>query len=159
MEKSKLLTIAIIGLLLINIATLGFLFMNKPKSGMYEMGNNRPTPKEIITLKLQFNDAQKEEYEILIEKHRENIRQTEDQIRNVKNELYSNLSDESKQSSNESLVNQLANLQKQIENTHLEHFQDIKKLCRENQLDDYNQLTKELSRFFNNAHEPHGPPR
>ena len=55
MEKTKLLTVTVIGLLLLNLGTLGFLFLNGPKvhRGLHE---GRPEPKEIIIDKLHPED-------------------------------------------------------------------------------------------------------
>ena len=48
----------------------------------------------------------------------------------------------------------LADLQKQIETTHFNHFIDIKKLCKKEQLSDYENLTEELSKLFSHPRRP-----
>lgn len=154
MEKTKLLTLAVIGLLVINFGTLGFLLLNgkdhhPPHGGRLE-------PKEIIIEKLHFDEAQQEEYEKLIQWHRGEITRLDDNIRNAKNELYAQLSQTKIDTkSKDSLIGVINSNQKQIEETHFKHFQDIKKLCHQDQLDDFNELSQELSRIF--APKPHGP--
>lgn len=154
MEKIKLLTVAVLALLLLNLGTLGFLFFNG------SMGNHpygRPEPKDIIIQKLNFDAAQVTDYEKLIHWHRGEIRRIEDEIRKTKNELYLQLNkDTIASSTKDSLINVLADYQKQIESTHFKHFQDIKKMCRKEQLDDFTDLTEELSKIFSH---PQRPPR
>jgi protein CpxP len=154
MEKTKLLTIAVIGLLIINFGTLGFLFLNgkdhHPRHG------ERPEPKEIIIEKLNFDANQQKEYAKIIQWHRREITRLDDNIRQAKNELYSALSQaEVNLKTKDSLINSINANQKQIEETHFKHFEDIKKLCNKDQLKDFNALTEELSRIF--APKPHGP--
>ena len=148
MERTKLLTITIIGLLLINLATLGFVFLNGPKpGGMPHEG--RPLPKDIIIDKLHFDANQQKEYEKLIRWHRGKIDQLDDSIRQTKNTLYSGLTEsDTNTKAKDSLIALLNSYQKQVEETHFKHFEDIKKLCKPEQQEDFKALTTELSRIF-----------
>lgn len=148
MERTKLLTITIIGLLLINLATLGFLFLNGPKPGCMPHEGRRQ-PKEIIIEKLHFDANQQKEYEKLILWHRGKIDQLDDSIRQTKNTLYSGLSESDiNTKTKDSLITLLNAYQKQVEETHFKHFEDIKKLCKPDQQEDFMALTTELSRIF-----------
>lgn len=148
MERTKLLTITIIGLFLINLATLGFLFLNGPKpGGMPHEG--RPLPKEIIIDKLHFDANQQKEYEKLIRWHRGKIDELDSAIRETKNELYSILGEEKTDNNVKTrLITRLNQYQKQVEETHFKHFEDIKKLCKPEQKEEFEALTEELSRIF-----------
>jgi protein CpxP len=155
MEKTKLLTIAVIGLLLLNLATLGFLFLNGPKGNRPPHGG-KPEPKEIIIEKLHFDANQQKDYENLIQWHRSEITKLDDNIRQAKNELYSQLNQsEVNAKAKDSLITVINSNQKQIEETHFKHFEDIKKLCHKDQMEDFNELTEELSRIF--APKPRRP--
>ena len=148
MERTKLLTISVTGLLLLNLATLGFLFLSGPKNHRPEQ-NDRPKTKEIIISKLHFDAIQQKEYEKIIKWHREAIRLLDDNIRETKNELYFQLTQPQVDvKTKDSLIAVLNSNQKQIEETHFKHFQDVKKLCHEEQLDNFNDLTQELSGIF-----------
>lgn len=154
MEKTKLLTIAVIGLLVINFGTLGFLLLG-PK-GHRPPRDGRPEPKEIIVHKLHFDSNQQKEYAKLIQWHRGQIEKLDGNIREAKNELYSQLSQaETNVKAKDSLIAVINSNQKQIEETHFKHFEDIKKLCDKDQMDDFNELTEELSRIF--APKPRRP--
>lgn len=156
MEKSKLLTIAVIALLLLNLGTLGFLVFGK-NSGGPPHGPHRE-PKYQIIATLHFDSAQQQQYENLILEHRAAISQIEGNIRMTKNRLYLQLlKDRVDNKAKDSLVDVLAAYQKQIEQTHFKHFQDIKKICRPDQLEYYYDLTQELSRIFSKPpHPDHG---
>jgi hypothetical protein len=148
MEKTKLLTITVIGLLLLNFATIGFLFLNGPKGNRLPH-LDRQEPKAVIIEKLHFDTNQQKEYDKLIQWHQGEINQLDDQIRQTKNELYSGLSEkEINIKTKDSLITLLNSYQKQIEETHFKHFQDIKKLCKPEQQEDFKMLTEEMSRIF-----------
>lgn len=155
MEKTKLLTFAVIGLLVINIGTLGFMLLG-PKGHKLPPGDDRPKPNEIIIEKLHLDDQQQKDYAKLIQWHRGEINKLDRNIRDAKNELYSQLSlTEMNVKAKDSLITVINSNQKQVEKTHFKHFEDIKKLCNKDQIEDFNALTEELSRIF--APKPNGP--
>ena len=106
-------------------------------------------PREIIIEKLHFDDKQIAAYEKIILLHQQKIRSLDDSIRRSKNELYQLLRKESiTEHLKDSLFLNLANYQKQIEQTHFNHFLAIKSICRADQLNDFENLTEELSKIF-----------
>lgn len=152
MDKIKVLTFAVIALLLLNFATLGFLLLTGPKH------NSRPPhhePKEIIIDQLQLDATQQTAYQKLIDWHRGTIDSLDHQIRGAKNKLYSQLTQTTVDvKTKDSLIAILVNNQKKIEETHFKHFQDIKNLCKPNQMNSFNELTEELSRIFGRKPKP-----
>lgn len=153
MGKIKLLTISVITLLILNIITLFFLIFSV--GGGLKKGMNRARPDKIIIDKLHFDEKQQEEYRTLIHWHRTRINAFDSQIHKVKQELYLQLlKSKVDDKIEDSLINNLSDLQKQIEATHFKHFQDIKKLCKKEQIQDFDELTEELTHIFNPA-----PPR
>ena len=157
MKKAKLLTLVVITLLLINIVTLGFLIISASlgRQPLEQSQGGKSKPRKIIIEKLHLDANQQKEYDKLIKWHRGEIRTIEDNISTTKNELYQLLS-ESKINlkTKDSLINSLTLLQKRVEITHFKHFEDIKKLCHEEQLKKFNHLTKELGRIFSKGHKP-----
>jgi Spy/CpxP family protein refolding chaperone len=143
--------------LLLNFATLGFLFISGTKGHKppHDIPEGRHEPKEIIIERLHFDANQQKEYGQLIEWHRRKIRQLEDSIRVSKNELYmlfnNDIVDEK---AKVTLINEIALFQKQIEATHFKHFEDIKKLCKPEQQVYFNELTEELGRLFSRNKPP-----
>jgi hypothetical protein len=58
----------------------------------------------------------------------------------------------------DSIINLFLANQKQIEQLHFKHFQDIKSICKTSQLQDFNVLTQELGKMFSNQNsKPHPP--
>ncbi len=142
MDKIKILTYAVIALLVLNLATIGFV-VSRPEA------RHRAEPRKIIIEKLQFDENQQKEYEQLIFWHRGQINELDEKIRNTKKELYAQLiKNEIEEKTNDSLITIISVFQKQIEATHFKHFQDIKKVCRKDQMQNYTDLTAELSRLF-----------
>ena len=155
MEKQKLVTFSIIALLVINLGTLGFLLFSGPKKGHFPPDGGRPKPREIIIEQLHLDAQQVADYEVLIHQHRKQITATEDKIRDAKNELYLLLNSTTVDATKKnSLVNTLGQYQKEIELIHFNHFSDIKKLCKPEQLDGFSDLTEELSRLFSKPPKP-----
>ena len=103
----------------------------------------------MIIEKLHFDTNQQIEYGKLIQWHHGEITRLDDNIREAKNELYVQLNqNETNVKRKDSLIAVINSNQKQIETTHFKHFEDIKKLCRPNQMDAFNKLTEELSQIF-----------
>lgn len=149
MDKIKLLTYSVIALILLNICVIAFMVWRKPQP---PFGPGHRNPKEIIIHRLSLDKQQVKSYEKLISWHRHRIDSIDNQIRKSKQQLFSLLAaapiDKKKK---DSIINLLATLEKETEQTHFKHFQDIKALCRDKQLEDFNELTHELAKLF-------GPP-
>lgn len=147
MNKSKVLTFAVIVLFLINIVTLSFFIFKGQNSD--EMRGKRPMPREIVIKKLHFDAEQVAQYVALIKVHQDSISAIDEQIKMYKNGLYHELAKTNNQDLVDSLFVQIANAQTKIEKLHYDHFLDIKKLCKPDQLKDYDELTTELAKIFN----------
>lgn len=144
MNKTKLLTAAVIVLFLLNIGIISFLLMNKPpRPG----GRDGEGPKRIIIERLRLDKEQIDQYDQLIKEHQQSIRTLSNEIVSIKNQLYRSLSS-SDTLLEDSLVNRLGEVQQQIEHAHIRHFIGIRKLCRPEQLPDYELLTRDLGEYF-----------
>lgn len=148
MNKFKILIIAIIALILINLITLFFCFSKEQKE------RQRKPPREIIIRKLHFDAQQVAAYDALINEHKATISLYDNKIKKEKNELYSQLSKPENTKVTDSIMKMLVSNINEIEKTHYNHFLAIKKLCKPEQLEDYNILTKDLAKLFSNK-----PPR
>ena len=150
MNKFKLISFLAIGLLITNLMMAGFIVFRKPLPPQHE------GPKKIIADRLHFDAGQRDEYEKLIAVHQSRIRSEDSLIRLTKNELYSGLN-VNNETRKDSLEKKLGQLQVEIEEIHYNHFIDIKKLCKENQLSYFNDLLNDLAQLF--AKEPNNRPR
>ncbi|MEN9738572.1 MAG: hypothetical protein RLZZ318_606 [Bacteroidota bacterium] len=139
MNKVKFLNYALLVLFLANLAWL-FLFLNRPK--------HRPEgPKQLIIDQLQFDAEQVQAYDALIQMHRTQIRSLDDSIQVYKSNLYRHL--DSKDSLlQKHCIEQINAFQRQIENTHLQHFVAIRQLCKPEQQEAFVQLQSKLADWF-----------
>lgn len=151
MSKTKLLTIAVITLLLLNISAIGFMVYNGPmRNGPRHRGEG---PKRLIIEKLHLDRQQQAQYKKLIQWHHGTIQTLDEQILETKKRLYLQLLKTTVDAKAEdSLINVIVGYQKKIEQTHFKHFQDIKKICKPDQMENYYDLTEELTQLFSKQH-------
>ena len=145
MNKQRFYIIVIFGLLLSNLILIGFNgFQKKDRRPPHPDDN----PKNIVISKLGFDNAQIIAYEALIKGHQNNISERDRTIHELKNQLYDELKNEVINTRVDSLTAEIANYQKQIEQLHFKHFQDIKKICKPEQIDNFNRLVNDISTIF-----------
>ena len=121
MDKIKFLKYLVLGLFLLNVLTISSLFFFKMND--YNRKNQQSRPEKIIIDKLNFDKVQQEQYRKLITWHRNRINTFENQIKNNKQQLYAELSKNNVDlHTKDSLINNLALCQKEIEITHFHHF-------------------------------------
>ncbi|MDF2436870.1 MAG: periplasmic heavy metal sensor [Bacteroidota bacterium] len=155
MERSKLLTIAVIGLLVLNLGTLGVLFFGKHTPGP---GHHRPPlnegPRQIIIDRLHFNSEQQKQYEALIDIHQKKNRELNDNARRLHDELFGLLANDTADNAKaDSLMKLIGENQLAMDKLNYSHFTDIKTICKPEQLDDFKELAEDLAGLFG----PKGP--
>lgn len=151
MNRTKLLTVAVIGLLIVNLGTLGFLLVNKPQHPMHPPagGPRGEGPKKIIIERLHFDAEQQKQYEILIEDHKSKVNDFHEKTRKMHDELYALLGAEPvNKAAADSLMQQIAADQKAIDLVNFDHFEKIKALCKPEQIGYFNELVDELGKLF-----------
>jgi len=156
MNKPKLLTIAVVGLLLLNLGMITmFLFKGKPPR--HEDGKQGEGPKKIIIERLNFDEGQQQQYEVIITEHRSKTRELNKTSRKLHDELYSllieNVIDKTKA---DSITQTIAENQKAIDNLNFDHFQKIKAICKDGQIENFNGLVLDLTHLFG---PKNGPPK
>lgn len=149
MNKVKLLIGLCIGLFLTNVCLVWFLISHKPNE------QKRGGPKKIIIEKLGFDATQTVAYEKLIDWHRGEIKSTEEQILVLKNKLYATLLNNANQTLKDSLITEIGKLQMTTETIHYKHFNDIKQLCKPNQLKAFEELSSEITDLFSRNRPKH----
>lgn len=142
MSKIKFLYIIIVLLVATNAGVLLNMYLHKPPHPHKPGG-----PKKIIIEKLGFDQKQEAAYEVIIKQHRSSVKAIENKIRKNKDALFTLLKTDDT-SKKDSIITNLGGLQMEIESTHYKHFEDIKEICNEDQLDKFNELTNELGRLF-----------
>ena len=138
MNTKKILKIAVALLVILNM-TLVFIMITNGKGNV--------GPKNEIIKKLNFDKAQINSYEILVTKHSLEVKTNRIKIKEIKNQLF-NLLKEDDYSEKRTLIDNLQKLSLEVEHLNFSHFIDIKKLCREEQMEDFYNLTDELQSLF-----------
>lgn len=149
MNINKILLICCITLAISNVLLL--LNQNRPEF-------NKPNParnRDIIIKQLHFDPEQVNRYDSLIDIHRSTNHQLIDQIITEKKDLYRQLNEAVDTAVINNAYYEIAKLQRSLELNHFEHFMAIKKICKPNQMQDYENLTKDLAKLFT----PGQPPR
>lgn len=156
MNKNKLFMFLIGALLVTNIVLIFFFINDKGPRHGGPPPHHRDEPRTLIIERLHFDDKQIDQYDVLIQKHRKDISQEDHALMTIKTALYSNLKAEENKSVTDSLINAMVAVQNKIEHIHYAHFRDIKKLCKPEQMNDFNELATELSHIFGPPpHRPH----
>lgn len=161
MNRTKLLTIAVIGLLLLNFGILSVMFFGKTSQPPIHPPHGGPKgegPKQIIIERLQFDVMQQKNYELLVVEHRNKTDELHEASKKLHDDLYSLLKEDTiNQRQSDLLIIEIADNQKAIENLNLDHFNAIKKLCKGEQVGYFNELVDELGQLFGRKGPP--PPR
>ncbi len=129
MKKNTLLYILLAFLLIVN----GFFLVNYlGKSKKHK--NSRDDRRNYIVKKLDFNDSQTAQYELLKNSHREKIKTISVSIRELKDVLFDNITNPSFSERNlDSITTLIANKEKQKDIEVFNHFKAIEKICDEDQ--------------------------
>ncbi len=149
LTKTKFLQIAVAALLLLNLGTLVY----------SRFGHRPPRPGESLKKRaieqLHFDAAQTAAYEKLIDGHRSAVRAKEGEMLAAKKQLYAGLKGEVFPEK-DSLAHRLGQIQTEIEDIHFTHFQEVKNLCRPEQMAGFQNFVDELSGFLSPLPPPPG---
>lgn len=160
MDRTKLLTITVLGLLIINIGTLSFLFFSSRSNHGGGHGPNHVMmegPKKIISERLNFDGHQQELFEKIVLEHKEQMHTLSTKARHLHDELFGLLKSENFNANlKDSLLNEISVNQKNLDNLNFDHFQKIKSICKPQQLSAYNELIEELGHLFKREGPPNG---
>ena len=139
------------GLVILNILIfLFFLFLNRPHLERNQDHHDHGGPKEKIQNQLQFDDAQKLQYQKLIAQHIIEVREQENKINNIRQDLY-NYQLQSKDS--QDIEGELCEAITEMEFINIHHIQEIRKICNEKQQKLFEDIGEDWSKIF----KPHPP--
>lgn len=124
---NKFLSIAVVLLLIANIALVSFMFFGKEKKHHSKDGGKSPF--DTMVKEIGMNDTQKKEYDSLRKIHFNNIRPLFDTMRVTRRSLFNLMKDENV---NDSLVNvytsRISEKQEEADKLTLHHFRRVRKL-------------------------------
>lgn len=157
MERTKLLTIAVVGLLILNLLTIGFLVLitNRPRQPGPPDQNGPGRPARVIIERLRLDEQQKQVFEKLRDAHRLQIEHLSAQSVQLYRSYYGLLAFEKPDMARaNALGQQIAQNQLAVAKLNFDHFGDIKGLCHPDQQTDFTRLVDDLSRLFGPQQRP-----
>lgn len=143
--SKKTLNIALVALLVINIATLSLLWMKPGK------GHSKPKGDRLIH-KLSFDQVQQDAFHVLRDGHRQAAQELEQSNHEIRLQ-YSSIMASNDLAALDSLTKLIGANVAQMESMNFRHFQDIRELCREDQVEKFDRM---MERMPNHSHS--GPP-
>ena len=148
MEKTKLLTFAVVALLLLNLGTLGYLILQFPhRGGPMPHGIDNKGPADFIIRELNFNELQKSEFMKLVEAHRKDTEVLQKADRENHKKLFDALESNDTIFINNALRT-IGETQTNLSKITFFHFKAVRALCSPEQQNKFNSVIHEaLSRM------------
>ncbi len=141
--NNKFLGYAVIGLAILNIALLVFIWFgsnHKERKGPHKGGMI------FLEQELKLTPEQKTKLEQLREEHFQNMERLTQSSRKTRRELHNLWSEEASQAEVKSLTEEIGDLQSQIERETFNHFAKIRQVCNEDQAEIFDSLIKDVLR-------------
>lgn len=157
MKKTNLLIASLILLVLLNIGTLGFIIyaQKRPANEMY----SRNEPSEFIIQKLQLDNNQQKEFEILKQQHHmaaEAIQQKDKQLHDAFFDLLK--TDNPDKAKVDSIASLVAGQQRQLVLSAFDHFASLRSICTDSQKKLFDENINEIARIVAERRLQQGPP-
>lgn len=153
MNNTKFLKVVILLLLLINISTLAFLWLNRPQ--------RKDNIGDFFAKELQFTPQQKEQFASLRDEHRNQVQA----LRKSNRELHDAYFDLLKNPTVDSVaikkaISELLKIRAKEELETFNHFQKVRGICDETQKKKFDEIIKDAARMLapRGPREGQGPP-
>ncbi len=155
MERTKLLTGAVIGLFLLNLTTIGFLVLRPGRPGLQ---SPKSEPAQVIIERLHFDAQQEKQYRQLISEHQHQTRSLNKKSLQFYREYYGLLASEQPDTAKANILSsQIAQTQRALAQLNFSHFKQIKALCEPDQQADFTRLVSDLAQLFGRQQPPRRP--
>jgi periplasmic protein CpxP/Spy len=151
MSKEKFLVVSVVFLLVLNAGIVAFLFINREPQ--------RPEIFKMVVREVQFDQEQQEKYFALRDEHRASMNQLDESFHSTLNNYLIQLRRDANPVLEDSLANQLANIEKQKATITLSHFRAVRSLCRPDQLADFDRIVPKLTQILLPPQKNHPPRR
>lgn len=156
METARFLKIVIIALLLINTATLAFMWMQNRPGGPIPP---RESVFDFLTRELKLDEEQRRQYEALRDEHHAMVEELQHTSRQLHQQYFSQLHGAKTDSATIlDMAENMAGIQKQIDLITFYHFQKVRTICRPEQQKRFDVVIEEALRMMA-PRPPHGPGR
>ena len=159
-KREKILMFIILFLVLVNSATLILMWMNRPPFPPH-LGRPGGPPDKIITERLNLDEEQIKQFEIIKKEHQAQMREINTQSKELHQKYFELLENENVNDSlADSYEKQLANFTEQREEFTFNHFKKLKAICKPDQIKLFNDFVGELGKILVGPPPPkHSRPR
>jgi hypothetical protein len=152
MEKTRFLTLIIVALVLLNIGTLGFIFLGGGP-GMLPSLSGRPAVAQFIIHSLNFDDQQIKAYQQMWVAHRRNKQDLQMRLAQARESFLQGLS-----TGDTTQLAKVSNIQHDMELLTFQHFREVRGLCRPDQEPKFDAVIQEALRMLSRPDMPPPPP-
>ncbi|TAE21754.1 MAG: periplasmic heavy metal sensor [Cytophagales bacterium] len=153
MERTKFLTIAVIALFILNLATIGFMLLRPPMppGGRSGMGG----PGAVIADRLHLDADQREQFRALQDERHEQLHPLNVKAGDLYTTYYILLRAERVDTARANAISrQIGQNQQAIAQVNFRHFQQLKTICRPGQQADFGQLMGDLTKIHKGSPGP-----
>ncbi|MER3471469.1 MAG: hypothetical protein C4330_09065 [Chitinophagaceae bacterium] len=141
--KNNWLVIALIALVLINIATLAFVWLGKPKDGVPPKGQGGGNAKNYLIEQLKLTTQQQQQFDSLRTVHFNEMNDYREQMRQQKDALFEKLKLPTDSSYN-STAQQIGMLQSEIDLSTFHHFQSLRSILNDEQKKKFDNIIQDV---------------
>ncbi|MCY7361831.1 MAG: hypothetical protein LH629_07170 [Ignavibacteria bacterium] len=169
-DKNKIIGISVVLLILINLILLSYIWKERGNGNNADINRMPPDrsqknermkrapengPKEFIIKELSLSDSQIKEYGKLVDEHRANMRNINDELRDSRQKLWNAFS----KSENDTTVvlkmaSDIGEIEKQKELITYGHFQKVRNLCDEAQKKKFDDIIEEVIKMMSPKPSP-----
>jgi Spy/CpxP family protein refolding chaperone len=152
--KNKLLTWLVLVLVFVNIGSMIFIWMGKPKHESPIQGS----PKEFLSRELKFDEKQQVQFEKLVVEHRNQANDIRKKIKEEREEMYGLLQNpELTDSLKNSAVEKVAEATKELDLITLNHFEKVRNMCSPQQKIRLDQIMMQMLGMMSGPQQPMRP--
>jgi hypothetical protein len=157
----KSLWIIIIVLIIVNIFSVGAIWLSKDHRPYYRSGsgsrsdrsNLQSRNQHFIPRELNFTGDQRAEFDSLAALHRESLRQKTDEIGLLREQLVTRMRNQEFNSASEELIQQIGEKQAELELLNFRNFRDVMNICDDDQKEKFVSM---MQRAFRPRHDDRG---
>lgn len=140
-QNTRFFKLIIVILLAINLATIGFIWLQSRRMGLPEVG-------EFLCKELQFDEKQKEQFMQLKQAHHSQVMQLKDTNKKNHDQFFQLMGSPTDSTKINSAADSIVALQKKIELATFYHFQAVRNICSPTQQKHFDEIIGEAMKMF-----------